>query len=117
MKREKGNIGDMLASCICMLAMTTLLLAYMGNVGLIFQKAAVGQLARKYILRMETVGELTAADRTALLQELEDLGATEITLDGTSGRVSYGKPIELMIRGKLEGNYEFEEKRVSTSKN
>lgn len=117
MKKEKGNVGDMLAVCICMLAMTALMAAYLGNVGLVFQKAAVAQLARKYILRMETVGELTAADRTALLQELDGLGATEITLDGTTGRVSYGEPIELRIQGKLKEEYKFEEKRVSTAKN
>lgn len=117
MRKEKGNIGDMLAACVCMLAMTMLMVAYMGNVGVVFQKAAVAQLARKYILRMETVGELTEADRTALLQELDDLGASEIALEGTSGRVSYGEPIELCIQGKLKGEYEFEEKRVSTAKN
>lgn len=110
-------MGDMLAACICMLAMTVLMLSYMGSVGLVFQKAAVSQLARKYILRMETVGELTAADRTVLLQELESLGATEITLEGTSGKAAYGEPIELRIRGKLKDAYEFEEKRVSTAKN
>lgn len=117
MKKEKGSMGDMLAACICMLAMTVLMLSYMGSVGLVFQKAAVSQLARKYILRMETVGELTAADRTVLLQELESLGATEITLEGTSGKAAYGEPIELRIRGKLKDAYEFEEKRVSTAKN
>ncbi len=107
----------MLAACLCMLAMTALMLAYMGNVEIVFQKAAVGQLARKYILRMETEGELTAADRTSLLQELEELGATEVTLTGTSGRVMYGEPIELKIEGKLKDEYEFSEKRVSTAKN
>lgn len=117
MKKEKGSMGDMLAACICMLAMTVLMLSYMGSVGVVFQKAAVSQLARKYILRMETVGELTAADRTVLLQELESLGATEITLEGTSGKAAYGEPIELRIRGKLKDTYEFEEKRVSTAKN
>lgn len=117
MKKEKGNIGDMMAACLCMLAMTVLMLAYMDNVSLVFQKAAVGQLARKYILRMETVGELTEADRIMLLQELDDLGATEITLEGTSGHAEYGEPVELRIRGKLEEEYEFEEKRVSTAKN
>ena len=106
-----------MAACLCMLAMTVLMLAYMDNVSLIFQKAAIGQLARKYILRMETGGELTEADRTTLLQELDSLGATEVTLEGTSGQTGYGEPVELRIRGKLEDEYEFEERRVSTAKN
>ena len=99
-----------MAVCICMLAMTVLMMAYMDNVGLISRKSAVGQLARKYSLRMETGREL-------LLWELESIGVTEISLEGTSGQVRYGEPIELRICGKLEEEYEFEEKRVSTAKN
>ena len=106
-----------MAACICMLAMTVLMMAYMDNAGLISRKAAVGQLARKYILRMETVGQLTSADRAMLLQELESIGVTEISLEGTSGQVRYGEPIELRICGKLEEEHEFEERRVSTAKN
>lgn len=117
MKKEKGNAGDMLAACICMLAMTILMLNYMNHAGLIFQKAAIDQLARKYILRMETVGELSDSDRVTLLQELGALGAEEISLEGTSGRVSYGETVELRIQGKLRGEYDFEERKVSTAKN
>lgn len=117
MKQERGSIGEMMSACVCMLAMTALMAAYMDSAGLVFQKAAVGQLARKYILKMETVGELTEADRAALLTELEELGVTEAALGGTEERVSYGEPIELRISGMLGGEYGFEEKRVSTAKN
>jgi len=117
MKKEKGNIGDMMAACICILAMTALMVAYIGNIGLVYQKTAVGQLARKYILRMEVTGELTPSDRTALLQELSDIGATEVALEATGGEAAYGEPVELIIRGKLNDEYDFEEKRVSTAKN
>lgn len=116
MKKDAGNIGDMLAVCICMLALTTLMLSYMGSAGLVFQKTTVGQLARKYILRMETVGGLTDEDRTMLLQELAQAGVTEIEVEGTED-ADYGEPVELSIRGKLEGRYEVEEKRMSTAKN
>ncbi len=117
MKRERGNIGDMMAAGLCMLAMTAIMLVYMGNAGLVNKKAAVNQVARKYILRMETTGCLTEADRVVLLQELETLGLTEPELTGTTmNRVGYGQPIVLNIRGKLEGGYEVEEKRVSTAK-
>lgn len=117
LRMEAGNVGDMMACCLCMLAMTVLMLAYMGNVSLVFQKAAVSQLARKYILRMETVGELTANDRTELIAELEALGASQISLEGTSGKVSYGETVELVINGKLEEEYDFTERRLSTAKN
>lgn len=103
---------------ICILAMTVVMLSYVENVSLLHQKTKVSQLARKYILRMETVGYLKPEDETALYGELETLGVTEISLEGTTVyAVDYGSPITLFVRGKLEGSYEFTEKRVSTSKN
>ncbi len=117
MKRERGNVGDMIAAGLCMLAMTVVMLVYMKNAGLVNKKAAVDQVARKYILRMETAGRLTESDRTALLQELNSLGLTAPELTGTTvEQVGYGQPIVLNIRGKLEDGYEIEEKRVSTAK-
>ena len=106
-----------MASGLCMLAMTVVMLFYMGDVSLVNRKAAVSQIARKYILRMETTGELTEADRTALSQELESLGVTELDLSGTTmDRVDYGDTIVLVIRGKLEGEHAFEEKKISSAK-
>lgn len=117
MKREQGSVADIMAAGLCMLAMTVVMLAYMRNVELINTKAAVNQIARKYILRMETTGQLTAADRTVLVQELESLGVTELELAGTTmDWVGYGETIVLMIQGRLEGGYEIREKRVSTAK-
>ncbi len=117
MDKRKGNVGDILSAGICILAMTVVMLAYLNSVQLLQQKSMVGQLARKYILRMETVGCLTAADKTSLCQELEDLGVTEINLEGsTVNAVLYGEAITLKIRGKLKEAYVFEETRVSTAK-
>ena len=117
MNRERGNIGDLMVSGICLLAMTVVMLAYLDSAGLIHQKTQVSQIARKYILRMETVGMLTEADRTALSSELEAVGVTEMRFDGTTVlQVDYGEPIILQIQGKLGNGYEFTEKRMSTAK-
>jgi hypothetical protein len=116
-RKEKGLVGNLLATCICILGMTVMAVAYMSSAGLVFQKAAVGQVARKYILRMETTGGLSQTDRANLLAELKELGVSQISLDGTSTQASYGEPIALHIRGRLENQYVVEEKRVSTSKN
>lgn len=103
--------------CICILMMTVLLVAYMDGVRLLHEKEEINQIARKYILRMETVGMLRESDKAALLLELENAGATDISLTGTSVQaVGYGENLILLIRGRLEGRYEFEEKRVSTAK-
>lgn len=117
MRREKGSIGDLMSAGICMLAMTVLMLSYMDNVWLIHRKTEVSQIARQYILKMETVGYLTEADRIRLGQELSGAGVTQLELDGTTlSPVEYGDIITLEIRGKLEGQYDFEEKRISTAK-
>lgn len=117
MKKDKGTIADLMAAGLCMLAMTVVMLAYMGNVGVIRQREQVSQIARKYMLRMETQGELTDADRTAMTRELELVGVTELQLEGTTLEpVGYGETLVLMIRGKLGEEYVFEEKKVSTAK-
>lgn len=117
MRQEKGSIGDLMSAGICMLAMTVLMLSYMDNVWLIHQKTAVSQIARQYILRMETVGYLTEEDRIRLGRELDGAGVTELELEGTTlSPVAYGDIITLEIRGKLEGEYDFAEKRISTAK-
>ena len=118
MRRHRGNIGDIMLTGICMLAMLVMMVSCFESVELLKQKAAVGQLARKYILQMEAYGYLSGEARTALSVELEALGVTEISYEGTSfNEVSYGDPIVLEIRGKLKGEYGFAEKRVSTAKN
>lgn len=117
MKQEKGSIGDILSAGICMLAMTALMFAYIGDVRLIHQKSEVSQIARQYILKMETVGYLTEADRIRLRRELDEAGVTELELAGTTiAPVAYGDIITLEIRGRLEGEHDFEEKRISTAK-
>lgn len=117
MKKEKGNVGELLATGLCMLGMTVLMLSYMKNAGLIRQKTEVSQIARKYILRMETVGRLTDGDRIELMGELDALGVAQPRLDGTTlGQVDFGEPIVLQIQGKLGKGYDFTEKRVSTAK-
>lgn len=116
--RQRGNIGDLMMTGICMLAMTVMMLAYMDSIELLGQKTEVGQLARKYILRMETVGYLTDDDGKLLREELEAAGATEINFEGsTVNPVNYGENIILQIEGKLGGKYVFWEKRTSTAKN
>lgn len=117
MKKEKGNVGDLMAAGLCILAMTVVMMAYLENARLIQQKMAISQIARKYILRMETVGTLGDADRIALSGELEAAGVTQLSLEGTTiWQVYYGEPVVLQIWGKLGNEYEFTEKRVSTAK-
>lgn len=135
MGRERGTVAELLTTGILVLAMTVLMGSYLESVKLLSRKEDVNQLARKYILRMETVGYLTGEDRTSLEQELTRIGVTGINLAGTTmSETGYGSVIRLNIRGSLSGktidagtdfingvfsdqSYSFQETRTSTAKN
>ena len=111
-------MGELLTMGLCVLALTVVLLSYMENVQVIGVKTAVGQLARGYLLRMETVGYLEEQERVRLTAELEALGLTEIDYEGsTLEPVGYGNRITICIRGRWGEQYEIQEQRVSTAKN
>lgn len=117
LKKECGSIGDILAVGICVLAMTAVMVGFYDCMGLLQEKNKVSQVAREYILRMETVGYLRPSDTSELQSELSLLKVSEVNLNGsTFSQVGYGEQISLQIRGKLRGKYEIEEKRVSTAK-
>ena len=117
-KKEAGNIGELLTMGLCVLALTVVMCGYLENMQMIGKKAAIGQLARGYLLRMETVGHLEGADRVRLTTELESLGLTRIDYEGsTLEPAGYGNRIILQIHGKLGEQYDILEKRVSTAKN
>lgn len=118
MKKEEGNVGEFLAALFILLAMTLVVLSYMDAVSLVQDKMEISQLARRYILEMETMGCLESNQEISLRQALEQLGVTDIDLEGTTtSPVGYSEPIVIEIRGKIKGKYVFQETRVSTSKN
>lgn len=116
--KHPGNVGELLTMGMCVLALTVVMLSYMENIKMVHAKEEVGQLARAYLLKMETVGYLETPDRVRLTAELEEVGLMQIDYEGsTLEPVGYGNPIVLKIHGKLGENYEIQEKRVSTAKN
>ena len=118
LRRQEGNVVELMATGLCILAMCAIMMYFFEYMDVIGQKNEAVGLARKYILRMETVGCLAESDRQSLIRELEEIGIEEIVLDGTTfSPVTYGQPVALMIKGKLKGGRFFEERKVSTSKN
>lgn len=116
-KKSEGNVGGIMTTGICVIALTVIAVSYLGCIELVQQKTQVGQLAREYILKMETVGYLTADEQIRLINDLGALGITEVELRNTTIQPKeYGQEIELNIRGKLKGEHEFNERRVSTAK-
>ncbi len=132
-KKAAGNILDFVTIGITMLAISIVVMAAFNSMGLMLRKLEVSQVARKYILVMETKGCLTNEDCSGLLAELSALGMSEIDISGTTRQpVHYGATILLSIRGKIAGqaaeeniwsegfktrDYYVEETRMSTAKN
>lgn len=126
---------DFLTILITVLGMSVLVMAYVECTGLLMKKLEVGQLSRKYILKMETEGYLTASNKASLLAELQEMGMKGIDLTGTTLQpVTYGDSVYLKIRGKINGRvvgaldeiwedgfvlkqFNLEESRMSTAKN
>ena len=116
-RKNSGNMGDLMITGICILAMSAVMIAYIQCAGIIQQKLQAGQLARKYLLKMETCGCLLPEDYFLLQQELETAGITDLDFSGTTFEsAGYGQTIVLGIRGKLKGEMEIVEYRTSTAK-
>ncbi len=104
-KRE-GSVLDFLPVCICILAMSIVVTAYFYCSELLLKKGQISQVARCYILKMETVGYLTEGDRSRMLEELHTIGLGGIDLTGsTVNPVEYGDSVILHIRGNLQGKF------------
>lgn len=133
-RNQNGTILDILSVFIMVIALSVLMIGYLNTMRLLQQKEDINQIARKYILRMETIGYLKNADRVELVQDLTALGITEIDLTGTTlADVGYGNPITLSIQGNIKGQelnngdilnilfehkeYPFIHKKMSTAKN
>lgn len=115
--KQPGNIGELMTMCMCVLALTVVMLNYLQNVQLLQAKENVGQLARAYLLKMETVGYLEPAEQAHLTAELETAGLTEIDYEGsTLEPAGYGERIILQIHGKLGGHYEIREREYRLPK-
>lgn len=66
-------------------------------------REGMNQVARKYLLEMETVGYLPAERLETLVADLGEYGLTEITLNETTTTpVSYGQSIQLDVKGMLK---------------
>ena len=54
MKKNAGSAGEFMITGLCILAMSAVMILYIQCTELIQQKIQTGQLARRYLLKMET---------------------------------------------------------------
>lgn len=105
-KKEAGSvIENMLVALTGIVMITAFLVIVFGAFASISDKWHMNQVAREYLLIMETEGYLTASDKADLIEELEECGLYNISLSGTTmSEVGYGERIYLQISGTYDNN-------------
>ncbi|MBR6381312.1 MAG: hypothetical protein IKS07_06545, partial [Lachnospiraceae bacterium] len=71
---SRGNIGELMAIGLYIVALTWILTVFLHTVSLIQKKSEISQLLRERMLQMETVGFLTDEALSDLTGELETAG-------------------------------------------
>lgn len=103
MKKKKGTVVDIVSVLIAVISIFIVMLLFIYIIQVVDVKKNADQLARKYILEMETIGYLPSSSYIQLLQELDALGITDVDLTGTSfSQAGYGNPIYLSIKGNIK---------------
>ena len=99
-RKDKGMLDQFLPAIVVIVLLAVLWTGSMVTASNINRSNAIHQVARTYLLRMESDGYLTEENRNLLLAELEALDMEQIDLTGTSfTSVGYGNQIRLVIRG------------------
>lgn len=104
MKRRDAGFAEKLLPVLLSTGMVFGLVLLTGQFMEIFRaRETVNQIARAYMLVMETTGYLQEQDRKKLTDALEQAGVCEVKLTGTTSvQADYGEEIQLVIDGKLQ---------------
>ena len=101
-KKDKGMLDQFLPAIVVIVLLAVLWTGSMITASNINRSNDIQQVARTYLLQMETDGYLTEENKGLLLNDLAALDMINIDLTGTSFTdVGYGNQVRLMIRGKV----------------
>ena len=104
-KRIASVIENTLVMFINLVLVCAFLVIIFGAFSGISDKWGMRQVAREYMLIMETEGYLKPSDQAALKAELENYGLYNISFSGTTtSEVNYGDRIYLCISGTYDDN-------------
>lgn len=101
-KKDKGMLDQFLPAIVVIVLLAVLWTGSMITASNINRSNDIQQVARTYLLQMETDGYLTEENKGLLLNDLAALDMVNIDLTGTSFTdVGYGNQVRLVIRGKV----------------
>lgn len=110
-KKTKGQ-ADLIASIFTIAALAVFVVYFINVIGDVTTRIQLDQIARKYILYMESAGELTPENEAGIYAELNDLAAVKKakelgggdpvvsweTSSGVSSKSGYGGTITLTLK-------------------
>ena len=101
-KNDIGMLDQFLPAIVVIVLLAVLWTGSMITASNINRSNDIQQVARTYLLQMETDGYLTEENKGLLLNDLAALDMVNIDLTGTSFTdVGYGNQVRLVIRGKV----------------
>ena len=104
-KRKASVLENTLVMFVNLILVCAFLVIVFGAFSGVSDKWGMRQVAREYMLIMETEGYLNATDQAALKAELESYGLYNISFSGTTTReVDYGERIYLCISATYDDN-------------
>lgn len=104
-KKSASIIENMLVMLLELIVVCSFLVVFFGAFAGISDKWGMRQVAREYLLIMETEGYLSGTDQANIIAELESYGLYNISLSGTTtSEVEYGDRIYLCISGTYDDN-------------
>lgn len=100
-KKKCGSVLNILPVFLGIIAITILSLMYIYYVKDMDVREQAGQIARQYMLEMESTGYMTEDAQSSIIEALKAIGMNNINLSGTTmTEVEYGKEIVLVINAK-----------------
>ena len=103
MRKKDAGFAEKLLPVLLSTGMVFGLVLLSGRFMEVFRtREQLNQIARAYLLEMETMGYLQSAGMDALMTDLEQEGLANVNLAGTTtSPAGYGEQIELVIEGDL----------------
>ena len=101
-RKDMGMLDQFLPAIVVIVLLAVLWTGSMVTASNIDRSNAIHQVARTYLLQMETDGYLTETNKVQMLADLANLDMVGIDLAGTTVTdVGYGNQIRLVIKGKV----------------
>ena len=96
--KKEGSMMKMLPVLLSVVTLAMLSIIYLNNMQTMELKERTEQMAREYILRMETKGYLSEEEKNIMILELQEWGCKNISLSGSTFiNAGYGNPVQLCI--------------------